>query len=208
MHTKDHLAQELRKAGLDEMAGRAERGFYHDFMSPLDDPAIQLASELRVVGTPEAEALRKRHLNGEFDATTEESEEWAASAEGRETMAQLIRERGHPERDPHAETIEEKFVTAGIDPVKGERRLGDGPIEVKFEDLMNSVAFALDQILNGNDVMQNPSKRRNGFVLLVFPFGEKQGRCNYISNGADRDDIIKLFREQIKRFEEQTEKPK
>lgn len=207
MHTKDHLAQELRKAGLDEMAGRAERGFYHDYLSPLADPAIQLAKELRAVGTPQAEALRKRHLTGEFDATTEESEEWAASADGREAMAQLIRERGHPERDdPYDETIEEKFVTAGINPVKGERRLGDGPIEVKFEDVMNSVAFALDQILNGKDVMEDPSKRVNGFVLLVFPFGEKRGRCNYISNGANREEIIKLFKEQARRFEE--EKPK
>jgi hypothetical protein len=42
-----------------------------------------------------------------------------------------------------------------------------------------------------------------GFVLLVFPFGEKEGRCNYISNGADRKDIVTLFKEQIKRFEGQ-----
>jgi hypothetical protein len=44
-------------------------------------------------------------------------------------------------------------------------------------------------------------KREVGFVLLVFEFGEKKGRCNYISNGADRKDIVTLFREQIKRFE-------
>jgi hypothetical protein len=45
--------------------------------------------------------------------------------------------------------------------------------------------------------------REVGFVLLIFPFGEKEGRCNYISNGADRRDIITLFKEQIKRFEGQ-----
>jgi hypothetical protein len=36
----------------------------------------------------------------------------------------------------------------------------------------------------------------------VFPFGDRSGRCNYISNGAERDDIVRMFKEQIKRFEE------
>jgi len=43
--------------------------------------------------------------------------------------------------------------------------------------------------------------RSTGFVLLVFPFGETEGRCNYISNGADRKDIVKLLREQANRFD-------
>jgi hypothetical protein len=47
--------------------------------------------------------------------------------------------------------------------------------------------------------------REVGFVLLVFPFGEKEGRCNYISNGADRRDIVTMMKEQIKRFEGQPE---
>jgi hypothetical protein len=40
-------------------------------------------------------------------------------------------------------------------------------------------------------------------VLLVFNYGEKEGRCNYISNGADRKDMVKLLREQAQRFEDQ-----
>jgi hypothetical protein len=42
-------------------------------------------------------------------------------------------------------------------------------------------------------------------VLLVFEYGEKEGRCNFISNGADRKDIVTLFKEMIKRFEGQPE---
>jgi hypothetical protein len=78
--------------------------------------------------------------------------------------------------------------------------LGDKPIDPKYRDQMNRHAAALDEILNGG---ARGADRKVGFVLLVFEFGEKQGRCNYISNGADRDDIVTLFKEQIKRFEGQ-----
>jgi hypothetical protein len=47
--------------------------------------------------------------------------------------------------------------------------------------------------------------RKTGFVLLVFPFGAQEGRCNYISNGADRRDIVTMMEEQIARFEGQPE---
>lgn len=93
MHTKDFLAQELRAAGLDDMAEKAATGWYHDFLSPLDLPCQQLEADLRAVGTPAAEALRKRHINGEFDASSEESEEWAKSEEGQETFGRLIEKR-------------------------------------------------------------------------------------------------------------------
>lgn len=76
-------------------------------------------------------------------------------------------------------------------------QLGDGPIEPQFATQMQAIAGALDNAFNGGDL-----PRTTGFVLLVFPFGSEDGRCNYISNGADRDDIVRLFREQIARFEE------
>lgn len=82
MHTKDYLAQELAKAGLGEMAAKAATGYYHDFLSPLDLPCIQLMTDLEAVGTPEAEVLIDRHASGEFDASMEESNEWYHSAEG------------------------------------------------------------------------------------------------------------------------------
>jgi hypothetical protein len=79
-------------------------------------------------------------------------------------------------------------------------KLGDGPIDPKLYDLMNSLARGVDEILNGD--AKGPA-RKNGFVLLVFPFDGHEGRANYISNGADRRDIVTLFKEQIKRFEGQ-----
>jgi hypothetical protein len=91
MHTKDFLAQELRAAGLEEMAEKAARGYYHDFLSPLAMPEMQLDRDLFAVGTPAAMALRRRHHNGEFDASTEESEAWANSADGRKAIGKLIR---------------------------------------------------------------------------------------------------------------------
>jgi hypothetical protein len=81
-----------------------------------------------------------------------------------------------------------------------EERLGDQPIEAGYREKMNAVARAIDELFNGN---AKGDKRDVGFVLLVFPFGEKEGRCNYISNGADRRDVVTLMKEQIKRFEGQ-----
>ena len=80
--------------------------------------------------------------------------------------------------------------------------LGDAPIESEFRENMNRVAAALDELFNGE---ARGKDRKVGFVLLVFPFGENAGRCNYISNGADRRDIVTMMKEQIKRFEGQPE---
>ena len=79
--------------------------------------------------------------------------------------------------------------------------IGDGPIEQAYSRLMNQLAHLLDEAFNGDT---HGDERTTGFVLLVFPFGEA-GRCNYISNGADRRDIVALLREQIARFEGQAE---
>lgn len=81
--------------------------------------------------------------------------------------------------------------------------LGDAPIEERYHGLMNHLASSLDEVLNGKAAIAN-KRRQTGFVLLVFPFGSTEGRANYISNGADRQDIVRLFKEQIARFEEQT----
>jgi hypothetical protein len=80
--------------------------------------------------------------------------------------------------------------------------LGDAPIEPQFRQQMNAVAQALDESFNGE---AKGAERKVGFVLLVFPFGSDDGRCNYISNGADRNDIVVMLKEQIKRFEGQPE---
>lgn len=78
--------------------------------------------------------------------------------------------------------------------------LGDAPIQDEYYDLMNQLARAIDDIFN-----EDKNNRATGFVLLTFPFGSTDGRCNFISNGADRKDIICLFKEMIARFEGQPE---
>jgi len=81
--------------------------------------------------------------------------------------------------------------------------LGDAPIQERYRQKMTTIAEALDQIFNGD---AKGKDRATGFVLLVFPMGEAgEGRCNYISNGADRKDIVVMLKEQIKRFEGQPE---
>lgn len=92
MHTKDKLAAELHKAGLHDMAMRAGQGYYHDFLSPLATPCIQLAADLAAVGTPAAMALRDRHLEGEFDASREEGDEWFQN-EGKHSLMSDILDR-------------------------------------------------------------------------------------------------------------------
>lgn len=90
-HTKDILAAELVKAGLPDMAEKAREGWYHDFLSPLPAPCIQLSNDLAAAGTPAAMELRSRHHNGEFDASADESEAWAESDEGQEVFQQLVK---------------------------------------------------------------------------------------------------------------------
>lgn len=82
-------------------------------------------------------------------------------------------------------------------------RLGDAPIQQEYRDRMNAIARGLDEVLNGN---AKGADRETGFVLLVFPYGDTStGRCNFISNGADRRDVVTLMKEMIARFEGQPE---
>ena len=81
-------------------------------------------------------------------------------------------------------------------------RLGDAPIEPQYEAQMKHLARSIDRIFNGE---AEGDDRKTGFILLVYPFGDKEGRCNFISNGADRRDVVTLFKEMIARFEGQPE---
>lgn len=102
MHTKDKLAAALREVGLSKMADKAATGYYHDFLSPLDLPEMQLMHDLALAAGDAAKAddatrsrdiiaLRDRVMNGDFDASAEESDEWAKSPEGQDAMRRLIR---------------------------------------------------------------------------------------------------------------------
>lgn len=74
-----------------------------------------------------------------------------------------------------------------------------GPIQKEQYETMNNVARDLDAIFNGKNC---PSKKRKwGFALFVFPFGEApEGRMNYISN-SDRQDMLVAMKEFIDRNE-------
>ena len=106
MHTKDILAEALRQAGLPDMATKAAEGYYHDFLSPLPLPEKQLMHDLQVAKKlskderqiDKIRILLERHLNGAFDASNEESEEWAKSKEGREAFKELVRKPGRKKK--------------------------------------------------------------------------------------------------------------
>lgn len=83
-----------------------------------------------------------------------------------------------------------------------DNQLGDKPIEEKYTETMRAIAAAVDSIFNGE-----LCERTTGFVLMVFPFNGHEGRCNYISN-AQREDVKKLLKEQLARFENREEQEK
>ena len=80
---------------------------------------------------------------------------------------------------------------------KSTQRLGDQPVEEQYRKQMLAVTNVIDEYFNGTD----KNNRKVGFILMVFPFDDHEGRCNYMSNGADRRDVVTLMKEQIRRFE-------
>jgi hypothetical protein len=100
-HTTVRLAEALSAIpGVPrQMIQRAVEGHYHDFLSPLTFPEIQLVADLRELAAlpatprdsrPLLRDLAGQVINGEFDATPAESAAWAASPEGQETFLQLL----------------------------------------------------------------------------------------------------------------------
>ena len=81
--------------------------------------------------------------------------------------------------------------------------LGTEPIELAYAAKMKALARDLDRIFNGE---LRGDDRTTGFVLMIFPFGDGLGRCNYISN-AERADVIALLREQLAYFDGVPEAP-
>jgi hypothetical protein len=97
--TRDRLASELRKiaaqasqanaAKYEAFAKRAETGEFDDYAATYVCPITQLYEELTKAGFTK---FAERVANGEFDATKEESDEWARSAEGQAAAKQLTPE--------------------------------------------------------------------------------------------------------------------
>lgn len=94
MRTRDRLAAELRKvsaspenaAKYEALAKRAETGEFDDYADTYACPITQLYTELMAADLTKFAA---RVANGEFDATKEESDEWARSPSGQEAARQL-----------------------------------------------------------------------------------------------------------------------
>ena len=96
MRTSDKLAAELRKvaaqaspenaAKYETFAVRALTGEFDDYADTYVCPITQLHSELCSAGFTQ---FAKRVAQGEFDATKEESDEWANSPSGREALSHL-----------------------------------------------------------------------------------------------------------------------
>lgn len=83
--TSEKLALAMEQAGCPvEMINKAKNFYYDDYKSELATPCIQLVMDLAQY--PE---LKIRAMNGEFDAQRWESDEWAESEEGRESIASL-----------------------------------------------------------------------------------------------------------------------
>jgi hypothetical protein len=85
--TKLRLARVLREHGLEQMAEAAEHGRYDDYQSESATPCIDLVNHLHAAGAHE---LAERAKRGEWDATKEEADAWAASPDGHAAFAQLI----------------------------------------------------------------------------------------------------------------------
>lgn len=96
MRTRDKLAAELRKIAAvasphnatkyEAFAKRAETGEFDDHADTYVCPITQLHSELLAAGFRQ---FADRVASGEFDATKEESDEWARSPSGQDAAKHL-----------------------------------------------------------------------------------------------------------------------
>lgn len=69
---------------------RARADYYNDYFGEPDEPLIALVRDARAAGLP---GIADQAINGDFDGTKAEADEWAASPEGQETFAELTRPR-------------------------------------------------------------------------------------------------------------------
>ena len=79
MNSKDRLAFELYTIGLRELGDKAAAGAYHDYLNTLGGPDLGLQFallEASAGGNMGANELRLRYIDGEFDMTHEEREDW------------------------------------------------------------------------------------------------------------------------------------
>jgi hypothetical protein len=86
--TTERLAEAMEAAGCDAwLLANARAGHYDDYKSDLACPIYRLVADLKKEGHEE---LAQRAMNGEFDGTREEADEWARSPEGQQVFRDLV----------------------------------------------------------------------------------------------------------------------
>lgn len=96
--TVKKLVDALREAKVPgQIIINAKNGDYHDYLTSYATPLQKLVEELRFTAlgrrkeiVQRHEALVQRVIDGEFDATKEEAELWAASEEGQLIFKELL----------------------------------------------------------------------------------------------------------------------
>lgn len=86
--TREKLARAMAEAGVPaEGIRQARAGYYDEYLSDNPLPLLTLVNDLETNGFGN---LAARVRTGEFDATKEESDAWAASPEGQATFAEFM----------------------------------------------------------------------------------------------------------------------
>lgn len=86
--TTEKLARALEQAQAPyEMILKAREGYYDDYKSPIVDNIGALVHDARAAGLG---AIALRAIDGEFDGTKEEANEWQRSPEGQEIFNQVM----------------------------------------------------------------------------------------------------------------------
>jgi len=89
--SREKLAAAMAAAGVipAEQIGAARLGRYDDYLAQTAFPQLLLLEELKPYGQAVQE-LRARVMAGDFDATRAEADAWAASPEGKATLAEFL----------------------------------------------------------------------------------------------------------------------
>jgi hypothetical protein len=86
--TAENLAKELEKANAPQwLIDEARANSFHDYLSDRTFPEVDLVINLRNLNMND---FAQRVIDGEFDASKEESDAWAASPEGQEIFQELV----------------------------------------------------------------------------------------------------------------------
>jgi hypothetical protein len=86
--TTERLARALEAAGApQDMINMARAGYYDDFKSDHATPIVLLVQDAQAIGLKD---IVDRAIDGEFDATKEEGDEWMQSPEGQEVLQSFL----------------------------------------------------------------------------------------------------------------------